>query len=234
MPNRLFEQRRIVNRREHHRAKVLGLACHEAAHAVVAASFGKTVECLTLDTFNYQGNCRWRPDQIWPALVTIAAGTAAERFTGRIRATEWAGGNDFEKFSDLARGDQALMADAEREARRRVERLWSRIEAIAIQLAELGTLQGDALTRALMPVRPSPSAPTRTRALDILISKPVRTIKNDRGLEIGEVWACRSGDDRWFEALTFRSDGSKKKRGRFSSEGEAAKAITSAATRKAA
>jgi hypothetical protein len=236
MRNRLFELQRNVNRREHHRAKVRWLAYHEGGHAAVAASFGKTVDCLTLDTFEYQGNCRWQPDhEIWPALVTIAAGTAAERFAGRIGATEWAGGNDFQMFSDLAGGDRSLMAEAEREAMRRVERLWSTIEAIAIQLQQLGDMRGDPLSRALLPARPSPPA-ARARVLDPnrLILKPVRTIKNDRGLELGEVWACRAGDARWFEALTFRSDGSKKKLGRFADQAAATRAIHAAVSRKAA
>jgi hypothetical protein len=231
----LFEQRLAVNRREHHRAKVRWLAYHEAAHAVVAASFGKTVECLTLDTYDYAGGCRWRPDhEIWPALVTVAAGTAAERFGGRIRETEWAGGTDFEVLSDLVRGDRVLMASAEREALRRVERFWPTIEAIAIQLQELGALQGGALTRALLPARPppAPSPATRSRAItpgrSISVFKPVRTITDKNGIALAELWDCRTGDGRWFEAYIFQTDGSKKKLGRFSDQNAATRAIIAA------
>jgi len=223
---RFFEQQRTANLRLHHRSKVRALAYHEAAHAVVAASFGKAVERLTLDPFNYQGGCHWVPDgELSPRLVTLAAGTAAERFSGRIRETEWAGGTDFETVSDLARGDRALIAKAEREAMRRVKRLWSTIEAIAAQLQELGTLQGDALARALLPVRPPAAA--RARALDPgrSIFKSVRTVKDGNGIELGEIWACRVGEARWFEAFIFRADGSKKKLGRFADQAEASLAI---------
>jgi hypothetical protein len=232
--HRWYEQRRNINRCEHRRAKIRWLAYHEAAHAVVAASFGKTVEHLTLDTYNYQGQCRWVPDgEVWPAIVTIAAGTAAERFGGRIRETEWAGGPDLEMVSDLARGDHALMVGAEREAMRRVERFWPTIRAIAIQLQEFGALQGDALTRALIPVRPAPAPPpaVRTRALDPgrQISRPLRTVKNGRGLEVGEIWACcRAGGAKWFEAHLFQPDGSKRPLVRFADEDEAKRAILAA------
>jgi hypothetical protein len=239
VPNKFVEQRRHLNRCQHRLNKIRWLAYHEAAHAVVAASFGKAVEQLTLDGFDYQGRCRWVPDgEVWPKLVVIAAGTAAERFAGRLRETEWAGGTDFQTVSDLAQGDPALIAAGMREAMRRVEQFWPTIEAIAVQLQELGDLQGDALTRALLPVRPAPPpSAARTRALDPgrSIFKPIRTVKDKNGIELGELWSCEASGVRWLEAYIFvGADGGKKSLGRFTDQAEATRAIIAAVGRRKA
>jgi hypothetical protein len=170
-------------------------------------------------------------------MVTSIAGIAAMRKAG-LADEEWRASEDRKALEFFAQNDHRLIASAEDGAAGLVEKHSREICLLSDHLIKHhgGSIDGPGI-EALLAGRPVPTAPpvTRARALDRgrSVFKPVRTIKNDRDLEIGEVWACRAGDARWFEALTFRSDGSKKKLGRFADQADATKAIRAATARKA-
>jgi hypothetical protein len=176
-------------------------------------------------------------------LVTIAGIMAMRR--GGFGDQEHRASNDRREFTFFARNDHRLIASAEEGAAGLVEKHWADICRLSDYLVKRhgGSIDGPSI-EALLAGRPMPTAPAltrlgpalQTRALDPgrSIFKPIKTIKNARGLELGEIWDCRAGGDRWFEALIFQPDGSKKKLGRFSDQAEAAKAIVAATARKAA